>query len=204
MSAARAAGVTDAQVLRAVAEVPRATFAPPGTEVSVDAAVPLTHGQTTSQPSLVALMLEALRLTPRSRVLEVGTGYGYEAALLARLARDVWTVERVPELAVQAVRRLAEIGATNAHVVFGDGSRGLPEHAPYDGIVVAAQAERVPAELLDQLAEAGRLVVPVGDGERQECRVFARRDGVVVEVEGLGPVRFVPLVLGDGDSEVAG
>lgn len=195
--AATAAGVTDARVLRALADVSRAGFAPPGADVRADAALPLTHGQTTSQPSLVALMLEALRLTPESRVLEVGTGYGYQAALLSRLAAEIWTLERVPELAEQAVRRLAAAGAVNVRVVVGDGSRGLPEHAPYDGIVVAAQAAQVPTALLDQLTDGGRLVVPVGDDERQQCRVLARRNSVIEEVDGLGSVRFVPLVLGD-------
>jgi protein-L-isoaspartate(D-aspartate) O-methyltransferase len=195
--AAAAEGVTDPRVLDALDAVPRTAFLPPDQvrRADIDAALPLSHGQTTSQPSLVAEMIQAMRLTPTSRVLEVGTGHGYEAALLGRVAAEVWTVEVVPELADTARRVLTGIGASNVHVVRGDGRFGLPEHAPYDGIVVAAQCDAPPAALLDQLAVGARLVAPVGGRGSQRCLVLQRReDGTVAQVDDLGEVVFVPLV----------
>jgi protein-L-isoaspartate(D-aspartate) O-methyltransferase len=195
--AAARAGVRDRRVLAAVAAVPRAVFLP-GDQVrdaDLDIALPLPCAQTTSQPSLVAQMVEALELTPASRVLEIGTGHGYEAAILSRLAAEVWTVEYVAELADTAREILRGLGIANVHVVCGDGRLGLPEHAPYDAIVVAAQCVRVPAALLDQLAVGGHLVAPVGGTGAQRCVVLRRHDeDRVDEVGDLGGVRFVPLV----------
>ena len=195
--AAARAGVTDRRVLDAVGAVPRSVFLP-GDQVrnaGLDIALPLPCAQTTSQPSLVAQMVEALELTPRSRVLEIGTGHGYEAAILSRLAAEVWTVEYVAELAHSARAILRGLDVVNVQIVCGDGRLGLPEHAPYDAIVVAAQCERVPAPLLEQLAVGGRLVAPVGGTGSQRCVVLRRRDEHTVdEVDDLGGVRFVPLV----------
>jgi protein-L-isoaspartate(D-aspartate) O-methyltransferase len=208
---ARAAGVRDERVLAALGAVDRERFAPDdaGWRVTQDAPVPLPCDQTTSQPSLIALMVEALALSPGARVLEVGTGYGFEAAVLAGLAAEVWTVERWAELADEAQERLAAY--PHVHVVTADGSDGLPEHAPYDGIVVAARCPEVPAALMAQLAPGGRLVAPVGREGREHCLVLlraARGDGEpedaarscapgeVRVVADLGPVRFVPLVRG--------
>lgn len=194
---ARVSGVRDKRVLAAVGEVPRHLFVPDDQvrRAALDTPLPLPCGQTTSQPSLIAQMVEALRLTESSTVLEVGTGYGYEAAILSRLAAEVWTVEYVAELAAAATRNLAAFGAANVHVVVGDGRAGLSEHAPYDGIVVAAQAVRVPAALLAQLAVGGRLVAPIGLGDVQRCVVLRRATaGTVEEVGDLGLVNFVPLV----------
>jgi len=195
--AAVAAGVTDPSVLAAVAAVPRARFLTPQLVhlADLDEALPLPLGQTTSQPSLVAEMVEALELAAASRVLEIGTGHGYEAAILARVAAEVWTVELVPGLAETARVILTDLGVDNVHIVCGDGRLGLPEHAPYDGIVVAAQCVHPPRALVEQLTPGARLVAPVGDTGAQRCLVLRRRaDGTLEEVGDLGAVRFVPLV----------
>lgn len=192
---ARAAGVRDPRVLDAVRAVDRRAFVtdPGDPRVADDVPVRLPLGQTTSQPSLVALMLEALSLRGHERVLEIGTGYGYEAALLAHLAAEVVTVEVVPELAAQAARRLAALA--HVHVVEGDGRLGCPEHAPYDAIVIAARADEVPAAVAAQLRAGGRLVVPLGEAGTERCVVLRRGDdGRLEEVASLGRVRFVPLV----------
>jgi protein-L-isoaspartate(D-aspartate) O-methyltransferase len=200
---ARAAGVRDERVLAALAAVDRTRFAPSdaGLRVERDAPVPLPCEQTTSQPSLIALMVEALGVGPGARVLEVGTGYGFEAAVLAEVTGPtgaVWTMERWEPLAAEARARLAEYPWV--HVVAGDGSGGLPEEAPYDGIVVAARCPDVPTELVAQLVPVGRLVAPIGPEGREHCLVLRRttegsddepRAQVIAD---LGPVRFVPLV----------
>ena len=196
---ARAAGVTDPRVLAALAAVARDRFVPADRRdvADLDAPVPLPLGQTTSQPSLIGLMVEALRLGGSERVLEVGTGYGYQAAVLARLAARVWTVEWFEPLAVAARAALAKAGVRNVEVVVGDGRLGLPDRAPFDAIVVAAQCDEVPAALVDQLAEGGRLVAPVGGSWVQDARVHVRRGGRLVRVGSLGGVRFVPLLSRD-------
>jgi protein-L-isoaspartate(D-aspartate) O-methyltransferase len=199
VTAARRAGVRDQRVLDALAAVPRARFVPEGAraEADLDHPVRIDEGQTTSQPSLIAEMLAALELTGTERVLEVGTGYGYEPALLAHLAAEVHTIERFPALADHARENLAACGLDRVHVVTGDGTRGLPDHAPFDGIVVAAAAADLPPALAEQLAEGGRLVAPLGRSGHQEAVVFQRRSGELVEVRRLAGVRFVPLVADD-------
>lgn len=193
-----AAGVRDERVLAALGAVPRRLFVPPSTSARSlrrDAPVPLPSGQTTSQPSLIALMVEALDPDPDNRVLEIGTGYGYEAAVLSRLVREVWTVEWWQELADAAAENLTGFGAPNVHVRVGDGRAGVPEHAPYDGIIVAAQTRAVPAALVAQLAVGGRLVAPVGAVDEERCLVHVRRaSGALEVVDDLGRVRFVPLL----------
>ena len=161
--AARAQGVSDPRVLQALRTVRRASFVPNAMrhEVGYDCAIPIGQAQTTSQPSLIGMMIEALELGPEDTVLEIGTGYGYEAALLAKLARRVFSVERISELAEAARRNLQAEGVLNAEVVTGDGTLGLPDSAPFGGIVVAAAFLRVPAPLATQLVPGGKLVMPV-------------------------------------------
>ncbi|HLN07236.1 MAG TPA: protein-L-isoaspartate(D-aspartate) O-methyltransferase [Acidimicrobiales bacterium] len=193
---ARAQGVADPRVLEALQTVRRASFVPPQLrkEVGYDYAIPIGREQTTSQPSLIGLMIEALELEPDDTVLEIGTGYGYEAALLAKLARRVFSVERISELAEAARHNLRAEGVLNAEVVTGDGTLGLPESAPFDGIVVAAAFLRVPAPLADQLAPGGKLVMPVGNGGGDLVKVFEKQDGRLVEMRVLCGARFVPLL----------
>jgi protein-L-isoaspartate(D-aspartate) O-methyltransferase len=197
IDAARTAGVRSQRVLDALAAVDRSKFVPHDERRRAhrDAPVPLPRGQTTSQPSLIALMVEALDLRPTDRVLEVGTGYGFEAAVLAQLVDEVWTIEWWAELADEAARNLAMAGITNAHVVTGDGREGLPAYAPYDAIVVAARSDEVPAPLLHQLARGGRLVAPLGPAASERCLVLTKdSDDAISVVRTLGPVRFVPLL----------
>lgn len=196
VAAARRSGVRDPRVLEAVRAVPRAAYVPSASvrDAQRDRAIRIGGGQFTSQPSLIALMLEALELTGDERVLEVGTGLGYQTALLARLARDVWSVERIPELAAAAAANLAAEGAGNVTVVTGDGSEGLPDAAPFDAIVVAAAHPRVPPPLVAQLADGGRLVQPIGAGGHEDVTLFRRAaGGELVRVRLLVPARFVPL-----------
>ena len=176
MVAARAAGVRDQRLLAAICDVPRAEFVPPDlvADAYEDRPLPIAQGQVTTQPSLVARMVEALGLRGGDRVLEIGTGFGWQTALLARLAGSLWSVERWPELAGEARVRLAAARVENVEVVAGDGSGGLPEHAPYDAILVAAAFPRVPRALAVQLADGGRLVQPIGPGGAEEVMLFER------------------------------
>lgn len=193
--AAYVAGVRDPRVLDALAAVPRAAYVP-GDETTVadrDRPIPIAGGQVTTQPSLVAAMVEALELTGDERVLEVGTGLGYEAAVLACLAREVWSIERHQELADAAIANLRAEDVENVHVVTGDGTEGLPDHAPYDAIVLAAAHPRVPRPLIEQLAPGGRLVQPIGPGGCEEVTLFRATDGGVVRVRKVTGARFVPL-----------
>ena len=179
--------------------VPREQFVPAEVRdlAYEDAALPLECGQTISQPYIVALIAEALALEGDECVLDVGTGSGYQAAVLAELAREVYSIERIAELAERARRTLAEAGYENVHVHVGDGTLGLPEHAPYGGIAVAAAAPDVPRPLWEQLREGGRIVVPVGDLHVQELRVIERTAGGPRLLESV-PVRFVPLLGEEG------
>lgn len=192
-------GVRDARVLDAMRRVPRDRFVPAAhrSEAWADRPVPIGRGQTISQPYMVALMTEALGLRGRERVLEIGTGSGYQAAVLGQLAAEVFTVERIPELAGAAARTLEALGCANVTVVVGDGCRGLPEHAPFDAILVAAAAPRVPPTLRDQLADGGILVVPVGGCSDVQVLTLVRRTGAHCAVEEGTGCRFVPLI-GEG------
>jgi protein-L-isoaspartate(D-aspartate) O-methyltransferase len=187
--------VADERVLAAVREVRRDLFVPPELRAEAwdNVPLPIGSGQTISQPLVVARMCELLALTGRERVLDVGTGSGYHAALLARLSAHVWSIEVHPELSRQAGANLAAAGIGNVTLVVGDGSRGLPEHAPYDAINVAAAADAgIPPALESQLGPGGRLVAPVEDGEQR--LVLARRTDGDIERAALERVRFVPLV----------
>ena len=189
-------GIRDERVLAAMASLPRHLFlpAPVRAQAYEDHAVPIGFGVTMSQPYVVAWMTEALALDGDERVLEIGTGAGYQAAGLARLAREVFTVERVPVLARRAMFAQQVLGLDKVHVAVGDGSIGLPAHAPYDAIMVTAAAPSVPMELVEQLANGGRLVVPVGAGAIQSLRVIRRDDEGKLSITARGGVVFEPLV----------
>ncbi len=187
----------DARVLRAMAQVPRHVFVPhaPLDEAYVDAPYPIGRDQTISQPTVVALMTQALLLEGQERVLEIGTGSGYQAAVLAQLAQSVFTVERILSLGEAARARLAALGLRNVHVRIGDGFEGWPEDAPFDRILLTAAPEGVPPALVAQLAEGGLIVAPVGDTWDQRLMRWRRR-GADLESEELGLVRFVPMLEG--------
>lgn len=194
VKAARKAGVTDQRVLDAVAAVPRRQFVPRqyARRVDVDGPIPIPCGQTTSQPSLVALMVEALGVEDGDRVLEVGTGLGYQAAILAALGVHVVTIERHAELVELARANLADIDTVE--VIHGDGMAGAPEHAPFDGIILAAAAPEVSPALVDQLAVGGRLVQPVGSGGAEQVMIFERTEHGLTSGRLLTYARFVPIV----------
>lgn len=190
-------GIKDEAVLRAMREVPREAFIAPelATEAYADHPLPIAEEQTISQPYIVAYMTEALELTPTDRVLEIGTGSGYAAAVLSRIVTTVYSVERLAGLADSARKRLTELGYRNVVVHEGDGTCGWPEHAPYDAIVVTAGAPQLPEPLLAQLAIGGRLVIPVGPTSFLQMLVRVRRLGENdYRSEDLCPVRFVPLI----------
>jgi protein-L-isoaspartate(D-aspartate) O-methyltransferase len=193
VAAARDAGVRDERVLAAIASVPRADFVPAqGADLAdVDVPISIPHGQVTTQPSLVARMVAALGLDGDERVLEIGTGYGWQTALLAELAREVFSVERFPDLAESA--RAALTGRDNVHVVVGDGSQGLPEQAPFDAILVAAAYPLVPDPLAQQLGEGGRLVQPLGPGGAEDVVLFEKRSGDLQRVRSVSGAHFVRL-----------
>jgi protein-L-isoaspartate(D-aspartate) O-methyltransferase len=199
-----ARGVRDRLVLDAMREVPREQFVDPGFEEFAyeDSPLPIGVGQTISQPYIVALMLEAAEIKPGARVLEVGAGSGYAAAVASRIAARVYAIERHALLADGARRRLERMGYRNVEIRAGDGTRGWPEAAPFDAILVAAGGPGVPAALKEQLALGGRLVIPVGEGSRSQRLLKLRRtDANTFEEEQLGGVRFVPLVGEQGWAE---
>jgi protein-L-isoaspartate(D-aspartate) O-methyltransferase len=194
----RRQGIRDDRVLRAMEQTPRELFVPEAfrDQAYDNVALPLAQGQTISQPYVVAFMTEALQVTARSRVLEIGTGSGYQAAVLARLVRQVYTIERYRSLALAAEARFKELGFGDKVLSrVGDGMRGWPEAAPFDRILVTAAAPEVPAALLDQLAPGGILVAPIGSASEQEVMRYVRGPGGIAG-EALLAVRFVPLVPG--------
>ena len=194
----RAEGITDERVLKAIAQVPREEFVPPTfrDRAYENVALPIGHGQTISQPYIVALMTQALELTDRHIVLEIGTGSGYQAAVLAQLARRVFTVERHRAMAKTAEERLKRLRYHNVTVRFGDGSKAWPEQARFDRIIVTAAAASLPDALMESLAEGGLMVAPVGEEKREQSLLRLRRTAEGWETETLCPVRFVPLVAG--------
>lgn len=189
-----ARGVRDPRLLAVMGSVPRHLFVPADdlAWAYADGPLPIGHGQTISQPYIVALMTELLQIESTDRVLEVGTGCGYQAVVLGHLATQVHTVEVIPELAAQAGRILSEMGYKNIFVHSGDGSMGWPEAAPYNGILVAASAPSVPKPLLDQLTEGGRLVIPVGSRGFQHLEVWERKGEIFKHQDNIS-VAFVPL-----------
>ena len=192
-------GIKDPLIIQAMRSVPRHEFVP-GTQISsayYDGPLPIGSGQTISQPYMVAVMTQAMGLRGGERVLEVGTGSGYQAAVLAEIAGEVYTVERHGELADRAKERLLELGYNNVHVSVGDGTLGLPEKAPFDGIIVTAGAPHVPESLKAQLSEGGRLVIPVG-GQYLQSLLRITREGDDFQQEDLLGCVFVPLIGEDG------
>jgi protein-L-isoaspartate(D-aspartate) O-methyltransferase len=195
VAAARAAGISDELVLAAMNATPRAGFVPADyvTAAYRDEPIPIGHGQVTTQPSLSARMIEGLRLAGGDHVLEIGTGLGFQTALLARLAASVVSIERWPDLAGQARRNLARQGIGNVQVLAGDGSCGLPDRAPYDAIVVSAAFPAVPAPLAAQLRAGGRLVQPIGPGGKEQVVLFERSASGLERRQVLTLARFVRL-----------
>jgi protein-L-isoaspartate(D-aspartate) O-methyltransferase len=191
----QARDISDARVLAAMRQVPRHKFVPEQYREMAYADAPLSigHGQTISQPYIVALMTQLLELDPHDRVLEIGTGSGYQAAILSHLAGEVYTLERIPELARQAEGRLESLGYTDVHVILSDGTAGSPENGPFQAILVTAAAPRVPEPLKAQLTNGGRLVIPVGARFSQTLERW-RREGEDFKREQIAPVAFVPLI----------
>jgi protein-L-isoaspartate(D-aspartate) O-methyltransferase len=193
----RRRGIADSRVLAAMGEVPREAFVPDANkrDAYADGALPLSHGQTISQPLMVAMSVEALRLEGDETVLEIGAGSGYQAAILSQLAKKVYAIEIIPELVANARRALDSLGIDNVEIICADGRKGWPEGAPYDGIVVAAAAEDVPSALTEQLREGGRIVIPLGGRWGQSLQVSRKRGGAL-ETDELCRCIFVPLVHG--------
>lgn len=194
-------GIKDPAVLEAMRTVPRELFVRRAylADAYIDGPLPIIARQTISQPFVVAYMIAALHLSPDDRVLEVGTGSGYAAAVLSRIVRDVYTIERLPALADYARERLAQAGCDNIHILVGDGTLGWPEHAPYGGIIVAAGGPSVPKALKDQLAVGGRLIIPIGrDQLHQDLYRLTRLSETEFVEEKLSPVAFVPLIGKEG------
>ncbi|MHA1569493.1 MAG: protein-L-isoaspartate(D-aspartate) O-methyltransferase [Alphaproteobacteria bacterium] len=189
----RAQGVTDAKVLAAMKKVPRHLFVPANVRYLAyqDHPLPIGHEQTISQPFIVGYMTQALKLQGGEKVLEVGTGSGYQAAVLAEIVKDVYSIEIICALATQAEERLKKLGYTNVHIKCGDGYLGWPEHAPFDGVIVTAAPDHVPQPLIDQLKVGGRLIIPVGRGFQSLLLIIKTADGI--KRENLLPVAFVPM-----------
>jgi protein-L-isoaspartate(D-aspartate) O-methyltransferase len=191
----REKGIRDLSVLRAIEQTPRHAFVPTGLRHRAyeDAPLPIGNGQTISQPWVHARYLELLELTGKERVLEIGTGSGYQTVLLAHLVAQVFSIERIPALFQQAREAIQKAGVRNVSLLMGDGTVGWREYAPYDAILVGAGAPSLPQPLIDQLAEGGRLLVPVGDRDEQKLIVAQRKAGKI-ETRDVAPVRFVPLL----------
>lgn len=191
----RPRGIRDERVIVAMAKVPREEFLPENfrNQAYADSALPIGHDQTISQPFIVAVMTEQLRLEPNDRVLEIGTGSGYQAAVLAELVKDVYTIEIVEPLAKEASARLARLGYNNAHAKVGDGYQGWPEVAPFDAIIVTCAPDKVPSPLTQQLKDGGRMIIPVGAGIDQQLYLLEKKNGELAQTAIL-PVRFVPMV----------
>lgn len=203
----KARGIADRRLLDAFRAVPRELFVPDAARdfAYEDAPLPIEAGQTVSQPYIVALMIAAAEVGPGGRVLEIGAGSGYAAAVLGRIAAEVVSVERHPELVRLARGRLAALGCTNVRIVEGDGSAGLPEERPFEAILVAASGRHVPQPLLDQLAVGGILVMPVGEPDAIQTLIkVTRASETETRKEDLCPVRFVPLIGKEGWSDAAG
>lgn len=194
-------GIRDRRLLLAMRQVPRELFVdgPMQEHAYDDSALPIGQGQTISQPYIVALMIEAAEVGPGQRVLEIGAGSGYAAAILGRIADRVFAVERHDKLALEAAERLRKLGYANVRIQVGDGAKGLQDEAPFDAILVSAAGSAVPEALKVQLVVGGRLVMPVGSSRSQALRKFTRLSEREFEEENLGPVRFVPLIT-DQDS----
>ncbi|HEX7183611.1 MAG TPA: protein-L-isoaspartate(D-aspartate) O-methyltransferase [Thermoanaerobaculia bacterium] len=190
----RGRDVREPAVLAAMSRVPRHRFVPPAVRPNAyaDTPLPIGHGQTISQPYVVALMTSLLELKPGDKVLEIGTGSGYQAAVLAAVAREVYTIEILEPLGEQARQTLAELGYDNVHVRIGDGYKGWPEKAPFDGIIVTAAPSRIPQPLLDQVKVGGKIVLPVGE-VLQDLRVMTKLPDGSFETRSVAPVRFVPM-----------
>ena len=196
----RKRGVTDENVLKAMQKVERHRFVPLEyrAEAYEDHPLPIGDGQTISQPYIVAFMTEALELKPTDRVLEIGTGSGYQAAILAEICDSVYTIEIFESLALSAMKVLNELGYLNVVVKSGDGYQGWAEHAPYDGIIVTCAPENIPGKLEEQLAEGGRMIIPVGGTYTQELILLEKKNGKIQKKNVL-PVRFVPMIDGKGN-----
>jgi protein-L-isoaspartate(D-aspartate) O-methyltransferase len=196
-----ARGVSDPATLQAMRTVPRHEFLPLRLreEAYADYPLPIGHGQTISQPFIVAFMTEAIRPQPGEKILEIGAGSGYQAAILAQMGADVYTVEIVEPLAEMARQTLERLGYQNARVKHGDGYRGWPDHAPFDAIIVTCAPDKIPPDLVTQLKDGGRMIIPVGGGMNQEL-VLLRKHGDKIEKQSVLPVRFVPMT---GEAEQA-
>jgi protein-L-isoaspartate(D-aspartate) O-methyltransferase len=188
-------GIRDQRVLDAMGKVPREEFVPENlrAQAYADSALPIGHDQTISQPFIVAFMTEQLRLQPSDRVLEIGTGSGYQVAVLSGLVKDVYTIEIVEPLAKEASARLTRLGYSNVHVKEGDGFQGWPEVAPFDAIIVTCAPDKVPPPLTQQLKDGGRMIVPVGSGIDQQLYLLEKKNGELAQTAIL-PVRFVPMI----------
>ena len=186
----------DPRVMEAMANVPRHSFVPPGETGAAyfNQPLPIGHGQTISQPYIVAMMTALLEAGPDDVVLEVGTGSGYQAAVLSQLVKKLYTIELVPDLAQAAAERLARLGYANVEVRAGNGAEGWPEHAPFDGIIVTAAAREIPQALVDQLKPGAKMVIPVGDSWGQQLMVVEKDGAGEIETRAVLPVAFVPLI----------
>jgi protein-L-isoaspartate(D-aspartate) O-methyltransferase len=195
----RARGVSDTNLITAMLRVERHRFVPPSyrNEAYADYPLPVGEGQTISQPYIVAFMTQALELERHDKVLEIGTGSGYQAAILAELCDSVFTIEIFPALGLSAENLLKELGYSNVFVRIGDGYQGWEEHAPFDAVIVTCAPSHIPAKLQEQLAEGGRMIIPVGDNYTQELILLEKKKGKLVQKKVL-PVRFVPMLDNDG------